>query len=203
MPHLGRDPVVAAAHRAGAAAPRVAREVDPIDRAVILGHQDWQAATRSTWCRRPCEMLGPCGPSSAETQAIIERRMGEVMAGIAAHKVLEAKPSTLCRGYPRRSTTRNSEAQPRSRRGSRDRRQAADDDRRPGTSRWLRGFCLHARAGRAAIYGWAAAGRRGGSHLAQSPPRLRRRQRFRMASATGRGWSNGCCPRLSRRPGTH
>ena len=98
MPHLGRDPIVAASLIVQAACSIVARQVDPLDNAVvsitrIQGGDTYNVVPETV------SMLGTVRTFRTSTQDFIERRLGEIVAGIAAAQGLEGK-LVYRRGYP-------------------------------------------------------------------------------------------------------
>lgn len=98
MPHLGRDPIVAASLMIQAFASIVAREVDPVDQAVISvtrvhGGDAYNVIPEQVTMHGTARSFRPA------TQDLLERRMGEVVAGIAAAQGLDARLDYR-RGYP-------------------------------------------------------------------------------------------------------
>jgi hippurate hydrolase len=98
MPHVGGDPVVAAAALVQALQPLVARETDPNDRAVVsvtrlAGGDAYNVVPERV------ELWGTVRTFSEGTRARLVRRVGEVARGVAAAHGLEVgvrhKP-----GYP-------------------------------------------------------------------------------------------------------
>ncbi len=98
MPHLGRDPIVAASLIVQAACAIVARQVDPLDNAVVSITKIQGGDTYNVVPER-VTMLGTARSFRAATQDFIERRLGEIVAGIAAAQGLEGQ-LTYRRGYP-------------------------------------------------------------------------------------------------------
>ena len=98
MPHLGRDPIVAASLIVQAACSIVARQIDPLDNAVI-SITKIQGGDTYNVVPETVSMLGTARSFRAETQDFIERRLGEIVAGIAAAQGLEGR-LTYRRGYP-------------------------------------------------------------------------------------------------------
>ena len=98
MPHLGRDPIVAAALMIQALQTLVAREVDPIDSAVISitrihGGDAYNVVPE------PVELWGTIRTFRPTTRDLIERRLSEVVAAIAWPRASTAR-SRLAAGYP-------------------------------------------------------------------------------------------------------
>jgi hippurate hydrolase len=98
MPHLGKDPIVAAALLVQAAGSIVARQIDPLDNAVVSitkieGGDTYNVVPAAV------TMLGTVRSFRPATQDFIERRLGEVVAGIAAAQGLDGR-LTYRRGYP-------------------------------------------------------------------------------------------------------
>lgn len=98
MPHLGRDPIVAAALIVQAAGSIVARQVDPLDNAVV-SITKIQGGDTYNVVPETVSMLGTVRTFRAATQDFIERRLGEIVAGIAAAQGLEGR-LVYRRGYP-------------------------------------------------------------------------------------------------------
>ncbi|MEK0083714.1 M20 aminoacylase family protein [Benzoatithermus flavus] len=98
MPHTGRDPVVAAALLVQALQPLVAREVDPLDNAVvsvtrIAGGHAYNIVPERV------ELWGTIRTFREETRAHLIRRVQEVAKGTALAQGLEAEVRIL-EGYP-------------------------------------------------------------------------------------------------------
>ena len=98
MPNQGRDPIVAGSLMIQAFQSLVAREVDPLDNAVVsvtrvAGGEAFNVIPDEV------EMIGTVRTFKEATQAMIERRMGEIVAGIAQAQGVEADFSFM-RGYP-------------------------------------------------------------------------------------------------------
>jgi hippurate hydrolase len=83
MPHTGRDPIVAAAALVQAAQAIVSRGVDPVDNAVVSVTKMRGGDTFNVVPER-ATLLGTVRTFKPTTQAFIERRLGEVAAGVAA-----------------------------------------------------------------------------------------------------------------------
>ena len=98
MPHQGRDPVLAACVVVQSLQGIVSRQIDPIDNAVlsvtrIAGGDAFNVVPDKV------ELWGTVRTYKPETQDFIERRMGEVVAGIAAAHGIEGTIA-YDRGYP-------------------------------------------------------------------------------------------------------
>jgi hippurate hydrolase len=98
MPHLGRDPILAASLIVQALQGIVARQIDPVDHAVVSVTKIEGGDTFNV-VPETVRMLGTVRSFKAATQDLVERRMGEVVAGIAAAQGLEAQ-FRYRRGYP-------------------------------------------------------------------------------------------------------
>ncbi len=98
MPHQGRDPVVAAAALVQALQSLVAREVDPIDNAVV---SVTRIAAGDAYNVIPdsAELWGTVRSFRADTRAMLERRLRELAEGIAAAHRMSATVAYE-RGYP-------------------------------------------------------------------------------------------------------
>lgn len=98
MPHLGRDPIAGAAQLVQALNTLLGREIDPLDQAVV---SITKIAAGETFNVVPetAELLGTVRTFRAATRDLIERRIGEVVAGIAAATGLHAELDYR-RGYP-------------------------------------------------------------------------------------------------------
>ena len=83
MPHLGRDPMPFAAHVINALQTIVARNIHPLEAGVV---SVTQVHGGDTWNVIPQEVVlrGTVRTFQSEIQDLIERRMGEIVAGIAA-----------------------------------------------------------------------------------------------------------------------
>ena len=83
MPHLGRDPMPFAAHVINALQTIVSRNIDPLEAGVV---SVTQVHGGDTWNVIPQEVVlrGTVRSFLPEVQDLIERRMGEIVAGIAA-----------------------------------------------------------------------------------------------------------------------
>lgn len=98
MPHLGRDPILGAALIVQALNALVGREVDPVDQAVV---SITKVAAGDTFNVVPetALLLGTVRTFRTATRELLERRIGEVVAGIAAATGL-AGSLHYHRGYP-------------------------------------------------------------------------------------------------------
>ena len=172
MPHLGRDPMPFAAHVINALQTIVSRNIHPLEAGVV---SVTQVHGGDTWNVIPQEVVlrGTVRSFLPEIQDLIERRMGEIVAGIAATFEMTA---TLRyeRRYP---ATINSPEETPPRAGSRDsiawRRQRRH---RPDAVDGLRGLRVHA-AGQARLL--HLAGRRARTRHAQPAQPALRLQRHR------------------------
>jgi hippurate hydrolase len=83
MPHLGRDPMPFAAHVINALQTIVARNIHPLEAGVV---SVTQVHGGDTWNVIPQEVVlrGTVRTFKEDIQALIERRMGEIVAGIAS-----------------------------------------------------------------------------------------------------------------------
>jgi hippurate hydrolase len=98
MPHLGRDPIVAAASLIQALQPLVARETDPVDKAVVsvtrvAGGDAYNIVPEQV------ELWGTVRTFREDTRARLVRRVEEVVHGIAAAHELEGRVR-IKEGYP-------------------------------------------------------------------------------------------------------
>jgi hippurate hydrolase len=98
LPHLGRDPVVAAALLVQALQPLVAREVDPLDQGVvsvtrIAGGHAYNVVPERV------ELWGTIRTFREETRQRLVRRVQEVARGVALAQGLEARVE-IHEGYP-------------------------------------------------------------------------------------------------------
>jgi hippurate hydrolase len=98
MPHLGHDPIVAATLIVQALQSILSRQVDPVDQAVISVTKIEGGDTFNV-VPETVRMLGTVRSFRKDTQDFIERRMGEVVQGIAAAQGLKAE-FRYRRGYP-------------------------------------------------------------------------------------------------------
>jgi hippurate hydrolase len=98
MPHTGRDPIVVAAALVQSLQSLVSRAIDPLDRAVVSITKLTAGDTYNVVPERAC-LLGTVRTFKPETQAFLERRIGEMTAGIAAAHGVEAT-CRYSRGYP-------------------------------------------------------------------------------------------------------
>jgi hippurate hydrolase len=98
MPHLCRDPIVAASLMVQAFSTIVAREVDPVDRAVVTVSRIHGGDAYNV-IPELVTMLGTVRTFKAATRQLIERRMGEIVAGIAKAQGLRARLDYHI-GYP-------------------------------------------------------------------------------------------------------
>ena len=89
MPHLGRDPMPFAAHVINALQTIVARNIHPLEAGVV---SVTQVHGGDTWNVIPQEVVlrGTVRTFEAAIQDLIERRMGEIVAGIAATFEMQA-----------------------------------------------------------------------------------------------------------------
>jgi amidohydrolase len=106
MPHLARDPVVAGAQIVSALQTIVARNADPIDRAVVSVTQ-FHAGTTDNVIPQTAVLGGTARSFSSEMRDLIERRVGEIARGIGQALGVEVD-CRYERGYP---ATVNSEAE--------------------------------------------------------------------------------------------
>jgi amidohydrolase len=106
MPHLARDPVAAGAQIVTALQTIVARNADPIDRAVVSITQ-FHAGTTDNVIPGSAFLGGTARSFSPEMQDLIERRVGEIAHGVGQALGVEVTCS-YHRGYP---ATVNSEAE--------------------------------------------------------------------------------------------
>ncbi len=106
MPHHSRDPVVAGAQIVSALQTIVARNADPIDRAVVSITQ-FHAGDADNVIPHTALLGGTARSFTPAMQDLIERRLGEIARGIAQALEVEAEV-TYERGYP---ATVNSEAE--------------------------------------------------------------------------------------------
>jgi amidohydrolase len=98
MPHLGRDPIVAASLLVQALQALVAREVDPIDNAVVsitrvAGGDAYNVVPERV------ELWGTIRTFREETRARLVRRVEEVVRGVALAQGLEGR-IRVAEGYP-------------------------------------------------------------------------------------------------------
>lgn len=98
MPHQGRDPVLAAAALVAALQMLVAREVDPIDSAVVSVTRIVAGETYNVIPDR-AELWGTVRSFRSETRERLRRRLHEVAEGIAAAHRMTVSVSYE-RGYP-------------------------------------------------------------------------------------------------------
>ncbi|MDR3435421.1 M20 aminoacylase family protein [Telmatospirillum sp.] len=101
MPHLGRDPMVAAAHLVIALQTIAARNVDPLEAAVVSvtqihGGDTWNVLPQQVVLRGTVRTFLP------EIQDLVQRRIGEIAEGVAGTFGIEARlryerryPSTI------------------------------------------------------------------------------------------------------------
>lgn len=83
MPHMGRDPIVAACHLVTALQSIVARDVDSLDRAVVsVGRIS--AGDAFNVIPHTAEILGTVRTFSPEVQDLVEARLGEIASHTAA-----------------------------------------------------------------------------------------------------------------------
>jgi amidohydrolase len=106
MPHLARDPIVAGAQIVSALQTIVARNADPVDRAVVSITQ-FHAGTTDNVIPGTAMLGGTARSFTPEMRDLLERRVGEIARGIG--QALGAEVAcTYERGYP---ATVNSEAE--------------------------------------------------------------------------------------------
>jgi amidohydrolase len=115
MPHETADPIPAAIAIAQAMPTIVSRNNYALDDLVISVTQ-MHAGTVDNVIPATALSTARCGPSTPAVQDMVERRMGEIVAGHAAAFGVKAELDYL-RGYPPRSTTRRPRASPPIRRG--------------------------------------------------------------------------------------
>jgi amidohydrolase len=106
MPHHSRDPVVAGAQIVSALQTIVARNADPIDRAVVSITQ-FHAGDADNVIPHTASLGGTARSFTPAMQDLIERRIGEIARGIAQALEVAAEVAYE-RGYP---ATVNSEAE--------------------------------------------------------------------------------------------
>ena len=106
MPHLNNDPVVAAAQLVTALQTLVSRNVAPHEAAVVSVTQI-HAGSADNVIPPDAELRGTARAFSAETRALIERRIGEIANGIGAAMSMEVVYKYV-RGFP---ATVNAEAE--------------------------------------------------------------------------------------------
>src|SRR5690606_5816723 len=83
MPHMGRDPIVAACHLVTALQSIVSRDVDSLERAVVsVGRIS--AGDAFNVIPHSAEILGTVRTFSAQVQDLVEKRLGEIACQIAA-----------------------------------------------------------------------------------------------------------------------
>ncbi|MFO1070881.1 MAG: M20 aminoacylase family protein [Geminicoccaceae bacterium] len=98
QPHLGRDPIIAATLIVQAASAIVSRQVSPTDQAVV-SITKFQGGDTFNVVPESVTMLGTVRTFRGDTQDFIERRLHEIVSGIAAAQGVEAT-LTYRRGYP-------------------------------------------------------------------------------------------------------
>ncbi len=98
MPHLCVDPIPAAFAIGQAIQTIVARNVDPIESAVV-SITSIKAGEAFNVIPQTCQMLGTVRTFKPDVQDLIEKRMGEIVSGIAAGMGCAGK-LTFMRGYP-------------------------------------------------------------------------------------------------------
>jgi amidohydrolase len=106
MPHLCRDPLVAAAQIVVALQTVVARNVDPVAQGVVSITQ-CHGGDADNVIPQEVTLRGTCRSFAPEVRDLLERRIDEVAPGIAAAHQVTASV-TYMRGYP---ATVNSEAE--------------------------------------------------------------------------------------------
>lgn len=83
MPHMGRDPIVAACHLVTALQSIVSRDVDSLERAVVsVGRIS--AGDAFNVIPHSAEILGTVRTFSAQVQDLVEKRLGEIACQIGA-----------------------------------------------------------------------------------------------------------------------
>ena len=90
MPHLGRDPVLAAAIMVQALQGIVSRNVDPLDQAVLSVTKINAGYTHNV-VPEEASLLGTVRTFKEGTRKLVERRIGEVVAGVAAAQDLTGR----------------------------------------------------------------------------------------------------------------
>lgn len=98
MPHLGRDPLLAAAALVQAAQGIVSRRIDPLD-AAVLSITKFHAGHAHNVIPEIAELGGTARSFRAAVQDSLEQCLAEVAAGIATSHGVEAS-LTYRRGYP-------------------------------------------------------------------------------------------------------
>jgi hippurate hydrolase len=106
MPHLARDPIVAGAQIVCALQTIVARNADPVDRAVVSITQ-FHAGTTDNVIPGSAFLGGTARSFSPEMRDLLERRVGEIARGVG-RALGVAVACTYERGYP---ATVNAEAE--------------------------------------------------------------------------------------------
>ncbi len=90
MPHHAVDPVVVGAQMVGALQAVASRSADPLD-SVVVSVTQFHAGTADNVIPDEAVLSGTCRALSAAGRALIERRMREIVAGIAAAHGAEAE----------------------------------------------------------------------------------------------------------------
>ena len=98
QPHLGRDPIIAATLIVQAASAIVSRQVNPTDQAVV-SITKFQGGDTFNVVPETVTMLGTVRTFRTDTQDFIERRLNEIVSGIAAAQGVTATLNYR-RGYP-------------------------------------------------------------------------------------------------------
>jgi len=106
MPHLCRDPLVAAAQIVVALQVIVGRNVDPVAQGVVSITQ-FHGGDADNVIPQEVTLRGTCRSFAPEVRDLLERRIDEVARGVAAAHQVECKV-TYARGYP---ATVNTEAE--------------------------------------------------------------------------------------------
>jgi amidohydrolase len=106
MPHLCRDPLVAAAQVVVALQTIVGRNVDPVAQGVVSITQ-FHGGDADNVIPQAVTLRGTCRSFTAEVRDLLERRIDEVARGVAAAHQVVAEV-TYIRGYP---ATVNAEAE--------------------------------------------------------------------------------------------
>jgi amidohydrolase len=106
MPHHGVDSIVAGAQIVTALQTIVSRNVDPLD-ACVVSVSSFHAGSAFNILPQSAELLGTTRTLQPATRDLVERRMGEIVAGVAAVSGVSASVDYR-RNYP---ATRNHPAQ--------------------------------------------------------------------------------------------
>ena len=192
MPHLGRDPVVAAALLVQAMQTLVSREVDPVDNAVVSITRICRRRRLQRGARARRTLVVPIRTFREPTRERLIRRIGRGRhrASAAAQGVKAAVKVPA--GYPATVNTAGEAAL-----GADAAAEIVGEakvDRDPPPVHGVGGFRLHAAAAARQLHLDGHRRRRRQPAAAQPLLRLQRRGPAARASATGSGWSSGCCP---------